>query len=346
MQPTWTRIGDPSGGVLLTCGVTGANHSDKGLPCQDASLAGIHYYKGHAYTLLAVADGHGSERYSRSQLGAHFAVQAAAEAAARWMLFAVECYEQSPGDWFTNARNDFGARFARMLRQAWERNVTEHLAAYPLTEAEQQQASGQNAYGTTIALALVFRDQVFVGAIGDSTVLVVCDSGGGETAADLLAGDGSQALGLTTHSLASADAACRWQIRVLPLEKVHLLCAVTDGFTDSLTDALRTLVGVYRDTRVKGFDWLRDKWPEFLARLTEQGVGDDIATVLYFPPEPTARRGFQPPTIADVEAEPSPAEETVPDPGTGQVEASTLEGTVPNFTIDAADETDGPSAAG
>lgn len=297
MPAHWTKIGDPGGGVLLTGSVTGASHRDQGKPCQDASLAGVHFYKGHPYALLAVADGHGSERYTRSQFGAHFAVQAAAEAAARWMLFAVECYEQSPEDWFANARNDFGARFARMLRQSWERNVTEHLAAYPLAEAEQQHASGPNAYGTTIALALVFRDQVFVGAIGDSTVLLVCETAGGVVAEDLLAGAPSEALGLATHSLASAAAASHWQHRVLCLGEVRLLCAVTDGFTDSLADPARTVAKLYGDTQAKGLDWLREKWPEFLERLTEQGVGDDIATVLYFPP-PLGRSGLQPTTDA------------------------------------------------
>ncbi|MGH6820589.1 MAG: hypothetical protein ACREDU_06975, partial [Methylocella sp.] len=46
-----------------------------------------------------------------------------------------------------------------------------------------------------------------------------------------------------------------------------------------------TLLALQRDTETKGFVWLEDRLEGFLARLTEQGVGDDIATVFYFPPQ-------------------------------------------------------------
>jgi hypothetical protein len=318
MQPQWTKIGDPAGGVLLTGGVTGASHRERAMPCQDASLAGVHFYKGHSYVLLAVADGHGAARYTRSELGAHFAVQAAAEAAARWMLSAVDHYEQQPDDWFANARNDFGLRFARMLRQAWERRVEEHLSAHPPDPTGNP--PGLSAYGTTIALALVFRDQVFVGAVGDSTVLAVRAAEGGAVAADALAGAAADTLGLATHSLASADAPSRWQHRALPLGGLRLLCAVTDGFTDSLADAQSTLVGLCRDAQAKGLDWLLEKWPGFLQRLTERGVGDDIATALYFPPP--CGSGLQPAT-GSPEAllygqEPQPPADPPETPSSGQ----------------------------
>ncbi len=270
--------------MLLTGCVRGANHRDKNLPCQDASLAGIHYYKGYPYVLLAVADGHGAGSYTRSELGAHFAVRAAAEAAARWVVFAVDCLEKQPADWLDNVRTEFSQRFVRHLRQTWEANVTGHLAAFPMQPA----ASGVEAlkpYGTTVALAVVFAGQLFAGAIGDSTLFLVREEAGAGTAADLLAGAKADGLGLATDSLASADAVYKWKHKMLPLAETRMVLASTDGFKDSLADPLKTLADLQHDTEAKGFAWLEGRLDGFLARLTEQGVGDDIATVFYFPPQ-------------------------------------------------------------
>ena len=359
MRDDLARIAAAETGVLLTGCVRGANHCDKNLPCQDASLAGIHYYKGYPYVLLAVADGHGAASYTRSELGAHFAVRAAAEAAARWVLFAVDCLEKQPDDWLDNARNEFSQRFIRHLRQTWEVSVTSHLAAFPMQPAD----SGVEAlkpYGTTVALAVVFAGQVFAGAIGDSTVFLVREvnvvdparhtgrdcrypehrevnvGAGSEpnavelasavgrnksvlagdsgeltgrmpetvvarpysgllhpplnstalgTAVDLLAGAKADGLGLATDSLASADAVYKWKHKMLPLAETRMVLVSTDGFKDSLADPLKTLADLQHDTETKGFAWLEGRLNGFLARLTEQGVGDDIATVFYFPPQ-------------------------------------------------------------
>ncbi len=286
MTGDWTRIAGGESGTLLTGCVRGANHVDKNLPCQDASLASVRYFKGHPYALLAVADGHGAASYTRSELGAHFAVRAAAEAAARWMLFAVNCLENQPDDWLINARNEFSQRFIRQLYQSWERNVTEHLDAYPLEPASQG-TDLFKAYGTTVALALIFHEQVFAGSIGDSTVFLVREEVGATNALDLLTGEKAEGLGLTTDSLASADAIYKWKYKMLPLAETHMIVAATDGFADSLANPLHTLLSLQRDTENKGLGWLEDKLEDFLSRLTEQGVGDDIATVFYFPPSST-----------------------------------------------------------
>ncbi len=309
MNPNWTRIGAVDSGELLSGCVRGANHCDKGSPCQDASLAGIHYYRGYPYVLLAVADGHGAASYARSELGAHFAVRAAAEAAARWILFAVASLEEQPGDWLSNARNEFTLRFAKHLRQIWERNVDEHLTACPLQSAAQDAESARKVYGTTVAVALAFQGHIFAGAVGDSTVFIVKEEEGEPAAVDLLIGDKNDTLGLTTDSLASADAAYRWKHRILPVDGVQMVLAATDGFADSLAEPARALASLQQDTQAKGFTWLRDRLPDFLHRLTDRGVGDDIATVFYFPP--CRRSGLQAATAADAGNGPANGQQSI-----------------------------------
>ena len=287
MKKEWAAISQQGCGTFLTEGIIGANHRSRGIPCQDASLAGVYHYRGYPYGLLIVADGHGATRYPRSDLGAHFAIQAGVEAAARWIMYAVDCLEQHPDDWFTELRNEFGQRFARKLRQVWQRQVEEHLQDHPLTNNKDP----ESVYGTTVALALVFQDYLFVGAIGDSKIFVIWNQqtdalaqNNSEEGLDVLAGSGGEHLGLTTHSLASDHAVSKWHHRVLPLVDIGLVCVTTDGLSDSLADTRRTLAGIYQDSHSKGLDWLSRNLPGFLARLTEEGVGDDIATAFYLPP--------------------------------------------------------------
>lgn len=273
-QTQWSSVIDPDGGTLLIRGVTGANHRNTKAPCQDASLAAVRYYKGYPYTLLAVADGHGAARYTHSHIGAHFAVEAVSESATRWILSAVDCLEGEPEQWYENSRRSFEENFPRWLRENWLARVKRHAGE-----------GNETAYGTTVALAIVFQGRVFAGVIGDSTILILRETD--STEPDLFTDTMPAAsLGLSTASLASADAVSRWSTRVMALDDARLIAAVTDGFTDSIANLRETLFALRNRIQQQGVAWLWDKWPDFLERLTEDGVGDDIATVLYLPASP------------------------------------------------------------
>ncbi len=267
---------DPAGGTLLIRGVTGANHRGTGAPCQDASLAAVHYYKGHSYTVLAVADGHGANRYTHSHIGAHFAVEAVSESVARWILLAVDCLEREPAQWFENSRRDFEEKLPRWLRENWLARVKRHAAD-----------GNETAYGTTVALAIVFNGQVFAGVIGDSTILILRATA--DSTPDLFSDPTS--VGLSTASLASADALAQWTTRVMALDDARLIAAVTDGFTDSIDSLAQTLFPLRDRIQEQGVTWLWKQWPNFLERLTEDGVGDDVTTVLYLPAFTLAKTG-------------------------------------------------------
>ncbi|MGQ9600783.1 MAG: protein phosphatase 2C domain-containing protein, partial [Anaerolineae bacterium] len=64
--PRWKVIGKS---------VRGEAHKREGKPCQDA----IQWHQGDEFAVLAVADGHGSERSPYSDRGAQFTVEVAVE---------------------------------------------------------------------------------------------------------------------------------------------------------------------------------------------------------------------------------------------------------------------------
>ena len=153
-----------------------------------------------------------------------------------------------------------------------------HLNCHPVEESIKE--NNISIYNTTIALAIIFDGQIFFGAIGDSTVLVLKKN---DQVLDVLAGYQDKPLGLTTASLVQDNAAVNWKSDRVSMDSVKMVCVVTDGFTDSLADPSQTLLSLCETTQQKGIDWLECMTNQFLTHLSDQGVGDDIASVFYFP---------------------------------------------------------------
>jgi serine/threonine protein phosphatase PrpC len=139
---------------------TGATHLEKNLPCQDACMAALHFYKGRPYTVVAVADGHGSKKYRRSEVGAHLAMEAVQEAASQLVQGMVHLMEQQPEDWSSQVdlKYELKNRFAKTMISRWHELVRAHAATCPeelsLPETGAQadddasEATGADAEGT------------------------------------------------------------------------------------------------------------------------------------------------------------------------------------------------------
>ncbi len=112
---------------IVLCCPTGAGHVERGLPCQDACMASQQFYRGYPCTLLAVADGHGSAAYSRSDIGAHLAVEAVRDAAAPFLRALVELVEKRPHSWRVEAAHLFRSRFGKALWHCWCDRVRRHI---------------------------------------------------------------------------------------------------------------------------------------------------------------------------------------------------------------------------
>lgn len=100
---------------IVLCSETGARHTEEKKPCQDACLAAQHFYRGYGYAVLAVADGHGGAAYTRSEIGAHLAVQAVQSVATGFIPYIVEVMEKQFKEWKATARHVFKDRFGKLL---------------------------------------------------------------------------------------------------------------------------------------------------------------------------------------------------------------------------------------
>lgn len=132
-------------GMSFTC--RGYGHIESGKVCQDASAVRI----SHTVSVAVVSDGHGGDRYFRSDRGAAFAVEVACDKVTEFMTLGASALVGGHSAVHREAvttqrrRNDFGKTgtvdhafrqlFASILFE-WQKRVHKDAADSPLTDAE------------------------------------------------------------------------------------------------------------------------------------------------------------------------------------------------------------------
>ncbi|WP_255349545.1 protein phosphatase 2C domain-containing protein [Thioalkalivibrio sp. ALE28] len=278
------RLGFGTSQALVTC-PTGATHLEKGQPCQDACMVAQHYYRGVPYTVMVVADGHGSAKYSRSDVGAHFAVEAAGDAATELVIGLASMREEHPDDWHKQMQHEVSHRLGRVLVQRWRTRIDEHAAAYPELGVEPGSDACLDRYGSTVAMVIIYDDQWLITAnLGDSSIYLARREGNGYDIQELAA-QNRESFGLGTDSLVSPRANYLWRSEILSTtdEPPAMILLTTDGLTDSVGTPQDSIVDLCEQTMCHGMDWLARVLPQQLARWSADGVGDDMGCIVWFP---------------------------------------------------------------
>ena len=123
-QSLWT-VGswdDPVGGSCI-----GSSHRSTGKPNQDSYL--LEQWDERGATFAAISDGHGDEKYWRSDVGSALAVQGFKELLQEQFLPLIRDPDQDPeklrGGWDTIGKD---------LRTRWLQLCAEHLQSTPVAE--------------------------------------------------------------------------------------------------------------------------------------------------------------------------------------------------------------------
>ncbi len=279
--------------ALVTC-PTGASHLDKEQPCQDACMVTQQFYRGQPYMVLAVADGHGSDKYTRSEIGAHLAMEAVHQAAADLVMSLVELKKTDEKNLLSNARKDINDRFQRQLMRYWKERVIAHAqqedAPKDNITADSEASIGR--YGTTLVVAVVFENWVILGALGDSSIFITYENNSGIHISERLKNP-DMSVGTGTDSTVSRHAVYLWRTEIMPIKTEYplkgtvtlkMLLLTSDGMTDSLGDTTeKAIKSIYDNAKTQGIDWLAGVLPQHLAQWSKDGVGDDMGCVVLFP---------------------------------------------------------------
>ena len=280
----------------IGCSVIGASHVRAGVVNQDA--LSLPEPRSGPPLLVAVADGHGSARYCRSDVGARMAVDVVTAIVQRCFVDERPA-EAGPSVLKRSAEEDL----PRELVAAWRKRVEGHLAESPLTAEELEAVGGDGvlAYGTTVLAVLVAADFILYLQLGDGAILAV--GAGGEVRRPLPPDE--RLLGNETTSLAGPDAwrDARVAFQWLPADADDsakappaLILVATDGYPNSFRDPAgfdqvgSDLLGAARD---HGVGYVERHLGEWLAEATQRGSGDDVTVAVLRRVEPEDPDGLR-----------------------------------------------------
>lgn len=156
--------------------VVGASHTQTGLVCQDSSA----HFVCENYAVAVVADGHGSKKHFRSNMGSKFAVEATLDTIAN--------FYEDPAEFEANfpANHKFILKkIEKQIIANWNLKVSEHLKNEPVTAKEREaftdeefsEIAPESYYGTTLIAAVMGKGFTFGLQIGDGSLVAVMEDG-------------------------------------------------------------------------------------------------------------------------------------------------------------------------
>jgi serine/threonine protein phosphatase PrpC len=264
--------------------VRGATHGRTGAPNQDA----IHWLPKSGAGLpliLSVADGHGSNRSFRSDVGARLAVETAAQVISDFLRVqaqaeSLSATKRAAEEWLPVA-----------LVRSWLSAVASHLAEQPLSadelhllgaehaepSIEMLRPNSELAYGTTILAAAVTADFILYLQLGDGEILTV--SNDGEVTSPLP--KDKRLFANETTSLCSEEAwrDFRVSFHVISNAPPALILLTTDGYPNSFRDEsgfLKVGSDILEMIRSGGLDVVDNHLESWLSESTHAGSGDDV----------------------------------------------------------------------
>ncbi|MDR0449660.1 MAG: protein phosphatase 2C domain-containing protein [Treponema sp.] len=226
----------------------GESHKEKDLPCQDAVFFKPYRNGG----IIAVADGHGSEKHFRSDSGSEFAVNIAHSTIYEFNTILRNEMKGKGKNHAAAARFSAASAKEEQMKQVertiisrWRAEVIKHYRDHPLSDGERELCARLNLdsdqentqvrfYGTTLLAALLKDSFWFVIQIGDGKCVII----DGRKKASFLPALDNEALGFgKTTSLCDSNAVENFR-HVYGDTPIKGITLATDGVSDSfLPDA-------------------------------------------------------------------------------------------------------------
>ena len=252
---------------------TGATHKRKGIECQDFAK----YEAYNEVAIIAVADGHGSDRCPYSLSGAKIAVNSFDKV--------IQELLNIDEDFLSNKSKWDGLKIAEKVVIEWQKRVIRSYCKKKDTSKESlgiEEKGIYKLYGTTLLGIVFMPDMLFVLQIGDGNITLVSNN----QIVDLI--DAERLLGTDTYSLSNKDAwnyACYKVYDDINKANDRLFILSTDGFYNShktQEEYEKSCRGYYRMIKEYGFEAVCENIPEWLKETSEMGCGDDITVALAY----------------------------------------------------------------
>ena len=261
---------------------TGASHLRRGVVCQDASgRQELTDRSGQPIQILVVADGHGGQRYTHSEVGSHLACELALKLLAdqfsqwsstkdveiqRWRSWLVETFP-----------NSLHQRWLASVERHWRQKITEKDAL--------EQPFSPIPFGTTLGVVIMTPTWWGHTGLGDWDLVRV--RSGGDVALVNEETDESQASGEATYSLCLSNAASHFAARsaVYPISQEtpsFALLLSTDGVRKSCStdDDFFAIAKYLCEGDQPQAGETANELNSDLDRISSQGSGDDVSVAI------------------------------------------------------------------
>ena len=256
----------------------GYNHIKTNKVCQDSSG----HYSDESMAIIAVADGHGSDNYPRTDKGSKYAVEATISAIKEF----VNTVEQSALDIFEDSES-YMEQLSKSILASWHAAVDSDLEKNPFSEEElakvndkykKRYLSGEKtekAYGTTLIAACQTKNYWFGLQIGDGKCICVTKDG---SMLEPIPWDDDCQANITT-SICDSEAIDEFRFCLLKDAPVATFMG-TDGIDDSYANdeemyvLYRSILAIFAE---HGQEVGEKEINDFLPGLSRKGSGDDVS---------------------------------------------------------------------
>ncbi len=276
--------------VTLDARCRGNEHIKTDKPLQDYSYVELEKrWKNYAYALIA--DGHGGEKYFRSEDGSRIAVIYTVNAlneVLKELSFYIKKRDKVVID---KTLKNLCSRIILL----WRKTVKAHFDANPLTEKEIKKCEElkielplaeeniYTLYGSTLLSSVYFANYEFWFSIqiGDGKTIAIRQD---DSVFYPIPEDDDMGFGVTA-SLCGSNANERIHYN-FGYEKLNGIVVMSDGLTDSFdTEKLPNFILNIQKNALENVDVAKRELDSFLPKLSEQGSGDDISIACIFQKE-------------------------------------------------------------
>ena len=236
--------------------------------------------KDKEYVVVAVADGHGSKKCFRSDVGSEFAVE----------VLINNFRQHFSSKTFDNLQAGFSGtkdNLAKTIHRQWMEKVRNHLAKNPFSPEEElideKVLNNQViSYGTTLLGALITKNYIIYLQLGDGDILVVNDN---EVIRPIAKDE--NLIANETYSLCDKEADSLFKFYYQPVigQLPDLILLSTDGYSNSFpndNEFQKTALDYNNLYKEEGMSFIRKNISGWLKDTTIHGSGDDLTTILVF----------------------------------------------------------------
>lgn len=261
----------------LTASATGSSHLRVQKPCQDKSAA----FGNYDFSAIVVCDGHGGEKHFRSDKGAEIAVSVAQKIVPAFVK-SVGKHPDPPA--FSCRWKELEKRMVFIWRETVEKDYekqpfsNQELTDFSSDMQDELKSDPCIAYGTTLLLAVMCSEHLFLLQLGDGDCAVFRTGTNEKPIAD----DPRCAFGRTA-SLCDKDALAHIRDCILSDKQIVGCVLSSDGVKNSFESEeyylkfCQTLVAECRTNRKAKIEL-----QQFLPQLSSNGSGDDVSIAILF----------------------------------------------------------------